>query len=268
LLYRPKNQYNRAFAQYAVTDGRQTVSLPEEWSDVEAAALGNLSWATVGLAMSKPDALALTGKPSSPAEKAIPILVYGAGTATGYIAIQMLKQSGYNPIAVCSEKSAAKAISAGAIGAAYYTSPDCVEQIQKIANGAQIKHALDCITQPDTVEICFSALARFGARYASLEACPEAWRSRRSVHVNVVMGYEQLSYDVDLGDSVYSRKSNPQSVQIATDWKTEIQNMIKHKSIRSLPVQELDRTFDSIITGLEDIHNGKVAGKKLVCRLP
>ena len=82
------------------------------------------------------------------------------------------------------------------------------------------------------------------------------------------MGYEQLSYDVDLGDSVYSRKSNPQSVQIATDWKTEIQNMIKHKSIRSLPVQELDRTFDSIITGLEDIHNGKMAGKKLVCRLP
>jgi NADPH:quinone reductase-like Zn-dependent oxidoreductase len=81
-----------AFSQYAVVDSRRALQVPHDWSDTLAAGLGLLSWTTVALAMSKPDALALCGKPSTPVTTAIPVLVYGGGTATGVVAIQMLKQ--------------------------------------------------------------------------------------------------------------------------------------------------------------------------------
>jgi NADPH:quinone reductase-like Zn-dependent oxidoreductase len=185
--------------------------VPHDWSDTLAAGLGLLSWTTVALAMSKPDALALCGKPSTPVTTAIPVLVYGGGTATGVVAIQMLKQyvipvppnwsrhrlptdcpslslrSGYTPIVVCSDQSAARAMACGALGTASYRDPHCVQKVLKLANGMPIKHCLDCITQPDSVEICFAALARVGAHYTCLEDCPEAWRPRRSVKVSVIM---------------------------------------------------------------------------------
>lgn len=155
----------------------------------------------------------------------------------------------------------------GAIGTASYTSPDCVEQVRKIANGTPIKHALDCITQPDSVEICFSVLARLGARYACLEDCPPAWRPRQSVKVNIVMGYEQLGYDVDLGDNVYTRKNNPESVKICRMWTAEIQEMVNANLIQPLPVRELEGRFEGIIRGLEEIYKGRVSGNKLVVRI-
>ncbi|EME79756.1 uncharacterized protein MYCFIDRAFT_37626 [Pseudocercospora fijiensis CIRAD86] len=267
LPYRQNNQLHGGFSQYAIADARHTILVPDHWSDTLAAGLGNLSWATVGLAMSKPDALALTGKPSAPSEKAILVLVYGGGTATGCIAIQMLKRSGYDPIAVCSDRSAPRAMSYGAIGTASYTSPNCVEEVRKIAQGRPIKHALDCITQPDSVEICFNVLARLGARYACLEDCPEAWRPRRSVKVNIIMGYEQLGYDVELGDSVYTRKSNPESVQLCRMWAAEIQEMVNRDLIQPLPIKEVEGQFEGIVRGLEEISKGKIAGTKLVVRL-
>jgi NADPH:quinone reductase-like Zn-dependent oxidoreductase len=89
--YRPNNPLNGAFAQYAVCDSQQTLRLPDDWSFTQAAALGGIGWGTACLAISDPNALNLQGKPSSPVEKRIPVLVYGGATATGIVAIQMLK---------------------------------------------------------------------------------------------------------------------------------------------------------------------------------
>lgn len=80
-----------SFAEYVVVDSRLLLSVPDQWSDVSAAALGGVGWSTVGLAMSSSDALALPGRPSMPAEMNQAILVYGGGTATGTMAIQMLR---------------------------------------------------------------------------------------------------------------------------------------------------------------------------------
>ena len=91
--YRPNNRSNGAFAQYAVCDSRQTLRVPEEWSDTQAAGLGAIGWGTACLALSDPEALNLQGRPSNPVEKPKPVLVYGGGTATGVLAIQMLKRS-------------------------------------------------------------------------------------------------------------------------------------------------------------------------------
>lgn len=91
--YRRQNPYKGAFAQYAVADSRHVFKVPETWSDCQGAALGAIGWGTAALAISDPDALNLEGLPSKAVEKPIPILVYGGATATGIMAIQMLKLS-------------------------------------------------------------------------------------------------------------------------------------------------------------------------------
>ncbi|MCJ1323142.1 hypothetical protein MMC15_008495 [Xylographa vitiligo] len=265
--YRPNNPYNGAFAQYAVCDSRQTLKAPEEWSDIQAAALGAIGWGTACMAISDPEALNLQGRPSTPVEKPIPVLVYGGATATGCVAIQMLKQSGYAPIAVCSSKSAPQVMKWGAIGTASYTSGACVDTIKSLAGGMPIKHALDCITDPESVAVCFGALSRVGGRYACLEDCPDSWRTRRSVKVKVVMGFESKGVDVDLGHPVYTRKKNPELHAIGSQWTKDIQSLLDQGLLTTQPVREVDGQFEGIIKALEMLQSGEVKGEKLAVKV-
>jgi len=181
----------------------------------------------------------------------------------------MVSRSGYAPIAVCSPKSAAQVMKYGAVGTASYTSTSakCVESIKSHAGGIPIKHALDCITDPESVGVCFGALSRIGARYACLEDCPESWRPRRSVKVKVVMGFELKGVDVDLGHPVYTRKANPALKAIATNWTKEMQSMIDKGKITSQKFREHEGEFEGIISGLEMLKTDQVRGEKLTVRL-
>ncbi|KAF3018240.1 hypothetical protein E8E14_013272 [Neopestalotiopsis sp. 37M] len=205
--------HSGAFAQFVVADSRLLLRVPDAWSDAEGAALGGVGWCTVALALSSQDALALPAWPSQPAEDKLPVLVYGAATATGTMACQLLMLSGFRPIAVTSPQSADLAIAYGASATASYTSPRSVESIKQGA-GTPIRHALDCITTAESVAACFSALARTGGRYACVEGLQAAWRTRRAIHVKEVMGYEAFGCRALLGSedsnsTTYTREANP-----------------------------------------------------------
>ena len=177
------------------------------------------------------------------------------------------RRSGYAPIAVCSSQSSTLIMKHGAIGTASYTSANCIQKIQAIANGAPIKHAIDCITDAESTAICFSALSRVGGRYACLEDCPESWRTRRAVKVKVVMGFEGEGYDVDLGHPVYARKANSELHAIASFWAKEMQSLLDEDLITTQRIREVDGQFDGIIKALEFVQSGKVKGEKLVVRV-
>jgi NADPH:quinone reductase-like Zn-dependent oxidoreductase len=89
----PANPNNGAFAEYLVTDSRLVLRLPDNWSDLEGAALGGIGWITMGLSIT--DVLGLAGRPSQPASpredgSREPVLVYGGATASGTMACQLL----------------------------------------------------------------------------------------------------------------------------------------------------------------------------------
>jgi NADPH:quinone reductase-like Zn-dependent oxidoreductase len=89
--YNPENTDNGSFAQYCVVDARILVKVPNNWSDIQAASLG-VGWSTISLALSDPHALHLEGLPTKPTHTTKdPVLIYGAATASGTLACQMLK---------------------------------------------------------------------------------------------------------------------------------------------------------------------------------
>ena len=183
-----------------------------------------------------------------------------------YLLISLVR-SGYTPIAVCSSASAALVKKYGAVGTASYMSTTCVETIKSLAGGVPIKHAFDCITDADSVAICFGTLSRAGGRYACLEDCPESWRTRRAVKVKVVMGFEMQGNNVDLGHPVYTRKANPEMHAKGMLWAKEMQSLLDKGLIMTQPIREVEGQFEGIIKALEMLQSGEVRGEKLVVRV-
>lgn len=259
-----------AFAEWVVADSRLLLQVPEHWSDLQGAALGGVGWSTVALAMSHPDALGLSGSPSSPAEERQPVLVYGGGTATGSMACQLLSLCGYMPIAVVHSPASAKlAAQYGAAGIVSYT-PDarCAEIVGEHAGGRPIRHVLDCITDAASAALCFQSVARTGGRYACLERFHDAWRSRRTIKVKEVMGYEVLGESVDLGaSSIYTRERSETAVRIGREWAVEMQTLLDSGRVQPHPVQEIHEQWDGIIAGLAMLQSGKVRGHKLIVQI-
>lgn len=174
---------------------------------------------------------------------------------------------GYRPLAIASERSSSLAKAYGAFATASYTSKDCVSTIKSIAQ-RPIRHVLDCITDMESVPICFSTIGRTGGSYACLEECPTAWRTRRAVRVKEVMGFQVLGMDMDLGESTYTRPKDQRLMEIGMVWAQEMERLMETGKIRPHPLRELDGGWEAIIRGLEMLRKGEVRGQKLVVRIP
>jgi NADPH:quinone reductase-like Zn-dependent oxidoreductase len=155
----------------------------------------------------------------------------------------------------------------GAIGTAPYASANCVETIKSIADGDQIRYALDCITDATSASICFAALARTGGWYACLEDFHESWRTRHAIKTKVVMGYEMQGRDVHLGHDVYSRPARQELHDLGVLWAREMQALLDAGKVMTQPVRELQNGFEGVIHGLGLIRDGVVRGQKLVARV-
>lgn len=81
------NHESGAFAEQIIATGDLQLKIPGQFSPEEATALG-VCVSTVGQGFYKSLRLPL---PDQPCEKAFPVLIYGASTATGTLAVQYAK---------------------------------------------------------------------------------------------------------------------------------------------------------------------------------
>lgn len=262
------NPDSGAFAEYALQDMRLLVRVPDSWSDLEGAALGGVGWATIALAME--DSLKLKGTPSKPAPLSgdgtrQPILVYGGATASGTMACQLLARAGYHPIATCSPASSALVRKYGAVTTFPYSSPTCGENIRDLTKGS-LRAAIDCITTPESVACCFTALGRAGTRYAGLEHARDEWRTRKAVKVDFPLTYVVMGREVKL-EGPYYREADPAKFNLGTRWSQEIQMLLDQGLLKCHPVQEVPGKWQGVIQGLEMLRAGEVRGHKLVVRV-
>ncbi|CAH0039003.1 unnamed protein product [Clonostachys rhizophaga] len=230
---------------------------------VEASTLST-ALATSALAFWTPDALDLTPiTPENPSKDPFKVLVYGGSTASGTIAIQLLRLCGLDPIATCSPHNFDLVRSYGASAIFDYADPATPAAI-KAHTGGQLKHVLDCISDAHSVETCFSAMARVGGRYVSLEVVPEELLARRrAVRACFVSAYGIAGDAMDL-PGAYGMEADPSKREMGK-WAFDMfERLVNTRKIRTHPVERLEGGLAAIIPGLAKLQSGSVSGKKLV----
>ncbi|KAK0629903.1 putative zinc-binding dehydrogenase family oxidoreductase [Bombardia bombarda] len=246
----PANLEQGAFTEYLVTQATPLLRVPKKakqpLSIQEAASFGT-ALATCTLALWGPDALNLPHTPDNPSPTPTPVLVYGGSTATGSIAIQLLKLSGYAPIATSSPRNFELVKSYGATAVFDYMHSDVAGAIKK-HTGGRLRHVMDCIADVQSVETCFDAMARVGGRYATLELVPdELLARRRAVRPEFA--------------------PDPGKMEHAIVHFDMYQRLFDEGRLRTHPIQMLEGGFDAILPGLALLKSGEVSGRKLVVTL-
>ncbi|PLB35834.1 zinc-binding alcohol dehydrogenase family protein [Aspergillus candidus] len=265
----PGNPETGSFAEYLVTDSRLLIRVPDSWTNVDGAALGGVGWGTVALAMEI--SLQLPGRPSKPAAprddgSRTPVLVYGGATATGTMACQILSMSGYQPVATASSSSSTLVRDYGAVAVVPYSSPTCGETIRDDHTGGALRHALDCISSPESVKCCFTALGRIGARYAGLDFVPDDWRTRKAIKVHMPLTYALHGHEIKF-KGAYHRDADPAMLELGGRWRDEVQGLVDAGRLRPHPAREVKGKWKGIVDGLEMMKAGEVRGQKLVVAL-
>ncbi|GFF62857.1 enoyl reductase LovC [Aspergillus lentulus] len=255
----PMRPDNGAFAEYVAVPSRLVLVVPPTMSYQSAATLG-VGLATVGLALYQ--AMRLKCTPSAPAKKGFPVLVSGAGTATGALATQILTLSGLQPIVTSSPGSFDRLRRLGAVATFDYQSPTCASDIREYTAN-ELGCALDCHVDSGSMTICYNAIGSDGGRYVALNPFPLRLHRRRSVQPGWVFMFTQFDQTIPWKRPYY-RDERPQDYRFATGWYEEMQELLEAGTLVPSPYIEQTGGLDAIVRGLEAMGRGEIRGRKWV----
>ncbi|KAL2833069.1 hypothetical protein BJY01DRAFT_239629 [Aspergillus pseudoustus] len=253
-----------AFAQYVGASDVVTLKLPDYLSMEQGASLGT-GIGTVGLALFR--SLKVPGTPIAPVPSASAkiVLVYGGSTATGTLAIQILKLTGHRPIATCSPRNFEQAKSYSAEAVFDYNDPNSAQEI-KLYTKNNLKYVLDCISEPETMQFCYSCIGRAGGKYTGLEPYPEFLHTRPTVQPDWVLGPALLGKPIDWGEP-FVRDGDPEMREFAHQWFTIAQQLLDEGRLKLHPLHVMDGGFQELLDGMDLLRKKMISGKKLVYRL-
>ncbi|GKZ93593.1 hypothetical protein AnigIFM59636_006667 [Aspergillus niger] len=261
----PTNPTNGAFADYIVAHPSLCFRVPPTMTFEEAASVG-MGLMTVGLLFrslglqthisTNPDAAKTkTNKPF--------VLVYGGSTATGTLAIQMLRHHGYQPITTCSPRHFPLVKQRGATAAFDYASRSCKEDIRAYTKGT-LAFAMDCIADTHATTVCYGAIGGDGGRYCALDRFPPRLEGRRQdiqpewIHSATIFGE-----DVQLAGS-YHRTARPEDREFAIEWAHHCTHILARGELQTHPLQVQKGGLPRIIGDLPLLRSKQISGRKLV----
>ncbi|KAL2018316.1 hypothetical protein VTK56DRAFT_979 [Thermocarpiscus australiensis] len=269
-----------AFAEYIIVKGDIQIKIPDNFSDEEAATLG-VGISTVGQGLYQGLGLPLpeTSPSASAPSSAGKVLIYGGSTATGLLAIQYAKLSGYRVATTCSTSNFDYVKSLGADAAFDYRSPTVVEDIKAWSregetgvdqDDSSLTLALDCIAEPATARLCAAALSRrHGGQYRSLLAIEDD--VVKAVNPKVDVGYK-FAYTAtgEPADKFFANlPASAEDFEFAKKfWNLSRELLVQGK----LKPARTDgnrggKGLEGVLVGLRDLKEGRVSGTKLVYTL-
>jgi NADPH:quinone reductase-like Zn-dependent oxidoreductase len=243
-----------AFAEYIAVKGDLQWKIPETMSFQEAATLG-VGISTVGQALYQSLKLAL---PTEPIKDNTPILIYGGSTATGTLAIQFAKLSGYKVLTTCSPRNFDLVRSLGADEVYDYKDANSAAEIRK-ATDNKLKLAFDCISLEASAAFCDNALSTEGGEYSALL---NVKIERENVNDRFTLAYTTLGEAFSFGDTPLPAK--PEDRAHAEKFIPIAESLLNQGKLKVHPPKVGPNGLQGVMEGLKLLKEDKVSGEKLV----
>jgi NADPH:quinone reductase-like Zn-dependent oxidoreductase len=243
-----------AFAEYIVAKGDIQIRIPDNLSFQEAATLG-VGITTVGQALYQSLELAL---PENPIKEPLPILIYGGSTATGTLAIQFAKLSGYTVLTTCSPRNFDLVESLGADAVFDYSDPKSAAEIRRCTNN-NLKLVLDTISTKETAKFCDDAISTNGGEYTALL---NIGIERENVNDRWTLGYTAVGEDFTFGPQLWA--ANPGHKEFAEKFWNIAEKLLVDGKIKTHRPSVRSGGLNGVLEGLQLLKEDKVSGEKLV----
>lgn len=229
--------------------------IPDSLSFADAATLG-VGITTVGQGLYQSIGLPL---PPAKVKEPTSILIYGASTATGTLAVQYAKLSGCKVYATASPHNFDLLKRLGADAVFDYKDPDCGAKIRAATNDS-LHLVFDTFAEGASPGICAAAISSKGGFVSAL--LPVKDFPRQDVRCVWTLGYTALGvefskqFPVNANDFAFG----------ARFWKIS-QELLARGEIVTHPAEVREGGLEGVAKGLEDLKAGRVSGVKLVYEL-
>ncbi|KAF2123881.1 GroES-like protein [Dothidotthia symphoricarpi CBS 119687] len=247
----PEDHQNGAFAEHIKAKVGIHMKIPDDMSFEDAATLP-VAITTVGQALFQSLGLPL---PPAKVKEPTPILIYGASTATGTVAVQYAKLAGCEVLTTSSPHNFDLLRKLGADQVFDYKDAEVGAKI-RAATDDKLHLVLDCISQSSSFAICAAAVSSRGGHVSALLGAKGF--PRDDVRANATLGYTALG-------EKYSNMfpANQADYEFGCRFWKLAESLVSSGKIKPHP-KEVRRGLDGIPQGLKDLEDGKVSGVKLV----
>ncbi|KUI71861.1 Enoyl reductase LovC [Cytospora mali] len=261
--YNPDERDLGAFADVILATEELTLKIPSNWTFEQGATLGVVV-TTAGFAISHFLQIPLPDeKPRGHGNEDKFVLVSGSGTATGVVAIQMLRLAGFKPVTTCSPASMAMVRALGAVATFDYLSPTCAADIRRFTEG-RLARVLDCVTSAESMAMCYAAIGSSGGRYIALDPVSTHGKYlRRDVSADWLMAISMFGLPVRLA-GVYGRPAKPELRALALRIFCTTEALIAQGKMKEPSFQIRPGGLVAVGQGIEELRRGLVKGGKLV----
>lgn len=245
--------------------------VPESMTYEEAATLG-LGVFTCGQGlyqnMRLPFPKPQLDKNSTPAARKPRILIYGGSTATGMLAIQLARLSGFSALTTCSPRNFSLVQSLGAEMVYDYHERGCGARIRHDTNN-ELFYAYDCISDEISAGICAEALCSDSetmigkAKYGTVLLSSKQARKDLETSWSLVFSAAGEAFRVikATGEVIFDCPGKPEDLEFAKEWAGVVEKLVAEGRLRPLPI-DVRKGLEGIPEGIEE--SKSVSGKKLV----
>lgn len=249
-----------AFAEYIVAKGDVQWHIPDNLSFEQAATLGVGVVTTIqslyqGLELEWPRA-----DGSIPENKG-PVLIYGGSTATGYLAIQFAKISGYTVLATASPHNFDYLKEAGADYVFNYRDANSKEEIRKVT-GDKLQVVLDCIATAATREYSEAVISPQGGKYHALLT---QQLTRKDVKASFSLAYTFTGEDmVKFGNEMPAKPADRAYIE---KFNPIFEALLAQGKIKPIKYRLKEGGLNGIPEGLKELEEDKASGEKIVYKI-
>ncbi|KAM3422174.1 hypothetical protein BST61_g2543 [Cercospora zeina] len=192
------------------------------------------------------------------------VLIYGGSTATGSLAIQFAKLSGYKVLTTCSPHNNDFVQSLGADAVYNYRDADCGKQINRDTNDS-LKLIWDTISLEASAKVCAEALSSDAkdARYGTI--LPVKLPGRTDVTTTFTFMYTIFNEAFEKAGR--NNPAVPEDFEFAKKFFQITEDLLKEGRLKTHPEQVGGEGLAGALKGLEDLKNDQASGKKFVYRV-